>query len=154
MTDRLSKYRDHMMEQIKISTVMPGEKTSGLQFFEGRVQAGFPSPAQGEYADTIDLNRALITNPAATFCARVIGNSMVDAGINEGDLLIIDRSITPHNGSIAVCFIDGDLTVKRLSIRQDGVFLTPANASFPELQVGEESNFQVWGVVSHIIKKV
>ena len=142
------------MEEIKISEVKSEEKTSGLQFFEGRVQAGFPSPAQGEYADTIDLNRTLITNPSATFCARVIGNSMVDAGINEGDLLIIDRSLTPHDGSIAVCFIDGDFTVKRLSVREEGVFLTPANADFPEMAVPEDSNFQAWGVVSHIIKKV
>ena len=143
-----------MKEKFIISQVVPDEKASGLQFFEGRVQAGFPSPAQGEYADTIDLNRALITNPAATFCARVIGNSMVDAGINEGDLLIIDRSLTPHDGNIAVCFVDGDFTVKRLSVRDDGIYLTPANAKFPELRVSEDSNFQVWGVVSHIIKKL
>ncbi len=146
-----------MQEEIKISgiqTIDTDQQPAGLRFFENRVQAGFPSPAQNEYADSIDLNRALITNPAATFCARVIGNSMVDAGINEGDLLIIDRSIVPHDGNIAVCFIDGDFTVKRLSVREDGVFLTPANAKFPELKVGEESNFKVWGVVSHIIKKV
>lgn len=145
-----------MQEDIIISDVKPviEKQTSGLQFFEGRVQAGFPSPAQGEYADTIDLNRALITNPAATFCARVIGNSMVDAGINEGDLLIIDRSLTPHDGNIAVCFVDGDFTVKCLSVRDDGIYLIPANAQFPELRVSEESNFQVWGVVSHIIKKL
>jgi DNA polymerase V len=142
------------MDNITISEVKSEEKASGLQFFEGRIQAGFPSPAQGEYADTIDLNRALITNPAATFCARVIGNSMVDAGINEGDLLIIDRSITPHDGCIAVCFIDGDFTVKRLAVRDDGVYLQPANASFPEIKVFEDSDFQVWGVVSHIVKKV
>ncbi|MBQ6078854.1 MAG: translesion error-prone DNA polymerase V autoproteolytic subunit [Muribaculaceae bacterium] len=142
------------MDEIKISEVKSTEKTSGLQFFEGRVQAGFPSPAQGEYADSIDLNRALITNPAATFCARVMGDSMVDAGINEGDLLIIDRSLPPHDGSIAVCFIDGDFTVKRLSVRDEGLFLTPANAQFPEIPVTDDSNFQVWGVVSHIIKRV
>ena len=142
------------MDEIKISELKSDEKTGGLQFFESRIQAGFPSPAQGEYADTIDLNRALITNPAATFCARVIGNSMVDAGINEGDLLIIDRSLTPNDGNIAVCFIDGDFTVKRLSVRDDGIYLTPANADFPELRVEEDSSFQVWGVVSHIIKKV
>lgn len=142
------------MDKITISEVKSEEKTSGLQFFEGRIQAGFPSPAQGEYADTIDLNRALITNPASTFCARVIGNSMVDAGINEDDLLIIDRSITPHDGCIAVCFIDGDFTVKRLAVRDDGVYLQPANATFPELKVGECSDFQVWGVVSHIVKKL
>jgi DNA polymerase V len=142
------------MDEIKISQLQPGEKMSGLQFFESRVQAGFPSPAQGEYADTIDLNRALITNPAATFCARVIGDSMVEADINEGDLLIIDRSLNPHDGNIAVCFIDGDFTVKRLSVRADGIYLTPANASFPELKVSEDSNFQVWGIVSHIIKRL
>ena len=142
------------MDEIKISQITPESKSFGLQFFEGRVQAGFPSPAQGEYADSIDLNRALITNPAATFCARVIGNSMVDAGINEGDLLIIDRSLMPHDGNIAVCFIDGDFTVKKLSVKPDGVYLTPANADYPELPVREDSNFQVWGVVSHIIKKV
>lgn len=142
------------MDEIKISELKSEEKTPGLKFFESRIQAGFPSPAQGEYADTIDLNRALITNPAATFCARVIGNSMVDAGINEGDLLIIDRSLTPNDGNIAVCFIDGDFTVKRLSVRDDGIYLTPANADFPELRVEEDSSFQVWGVVSHIIKKV
>jgi DNA polymerase V len=142
------------MEEIKISQVKNEEQTSGLQFFETRVQAGFPSPAQSEYADKIDLNRALITNPAATFCARVIGNSMVEAGINEGDLLIIDRSLTPHDGNIAVCFVDGDFTVKRLSVRADGIYLTPANSAFPELKVEENSSFQVWGVVSHIIKKM
>lgn len=145
-----------MKEDISITEVrqVVEEKTVGPQFFEDRVQAGFPSPAQGEYADSIDLNRALITNPAATFCARVIGNSMVEAGINEGDLLIIDRSLTPHDGNIAVCFVDGDFTVKRLNVRDDGIYLTPANAKFPELRVSEDSNFQVWGVVSHIIKKL
>jgi len=145
-----------MQEENKITDIklVKGEQTSGLQFFESRVQAGFPSPAQGEYADSIDLNRALITNPAATFCARVIGDSMVDAGINEGDLLIIDRSLNPCDGNIAVCFVDGEFTVKRLSVRDDGIYLTPANAAFPELKVGEDNNFVVWGVVSHIIKRL
>lgn len=145
-----------MQEENKITDIklVKGEQTSGLQFFESRVQAGFPSPAQGEYAESIDLNRALITNPAATFCARVIGDSMVDAGINEGDLLIIDRSLNPCDGNIAVCFVDGEFTVKRLSVRDDGIYLTPANAAFPELKVGEDNNFVVWGVVSHIIKRL
>lgn len=145
-----------MQEENKITDIklVKCEQTSGLQFFESRVQAGFPSPAQGEYAESIDLNRALITNPAATFCARVIGDSMVDAGINEGDLLIIDRSLNPCDGNIAVCFVDGEFTVKRLSVRDDGIYLTPANAAFPELKVGEDNNFVVWGVVSHIIKRL
>ena len=79
---------------------------------------------------------------------------MVDAGINEGDLLIIDRSLTPHDGNIAVCFVDGEFTVKRLSVRDDGIYLTPANTDYPELKVSEDNNFVVWGIVSHIIKRV
>ena len=77
-----------------------------LQVFDSRIQAGFPSPAQGSFADSVDLNHELINNPAATFCARVIGNSMIDSGINEGDMLTIDRSIEPHDGDIAVAIID------------------------------------------------
>jgi len=125
-----------------------------LQLFESRIQAGFPSPAQGSFADSVDLNHELINNPAATFCARVIGDSMVDSGINEGDMLIIDRSIEPHDGDIAVCFIDGDFTVKRLLINKNSVSLVPANAKYPIIKVPEGSNFMIWGVVSHIIKKV
>lgn len=125
-----------------------------LQLFENRIQAGFPSPAQGAFADTVDLNHELINNPAATFCARVIGDSMVDSGINEGDLLIIDRSLDPHDGNIAVCFIDGDFTVKRILVNNDGISLVPANRKYPVIKVPKESNFMIWGVVSHIIKKM
>ena len=142
-----------MNDQIELHPIEDSEEVT-LRFFESRIQAGFPSPAQGMFGDTIDLNRELISNPASTFCARVIGNAMVDAGINNGDLLIIDKSLEPHDGDIAVCFIDGDFTVKRISIRSDGVYLTPANKQFPELHVSEESNFQIWGIVSHVIKNL
>ena len=128
------------------------DKPASVAMFEAKVQAGFPSPAQGMPGDTIDLNKALISNAAATFCARVTGNSMVDAGINDGDLLIIDRSLDPDDGDIAVCFIDGDFTVKRIAIKSDGVYLVPANAKFPEIHVLPENHFQIWGVVSHVIK--
>lgn len=138
---------------IEIHDIEDSEQLS-LQFFESRIQAGFPSPAQGSYGDSIDLNRELISNPAATFCARVIGDSMVDAGIESGDLLIIDRSLEPADGAIAVCFIDGDFTVKRISLRPDGVCLTPANKDYPEMFIGEDRDFVVWGVVSHIIKNL
>ena len=125
-----------------------------LQLFDSRIQAGFPSPAQGAFADSIDLNHELINNPAATFCAHVIGDSMIDSGINEGDMLIIDRSIEPHDGDIAVCFIDGDFTVKRLLIKDDEISLVPANRHYPVIRVPKESNFVIWGIVSHIIKKL
>ncbi|MBQ6278548.1 MAG: translesion error-prone DNA polymerase V autoproteolytic subunit [Muribaculaceae bacterium] len=125
-----------------------------LQVFDSRIQAGFPSPAQGSFADSVDLNHELINNPAATFCARVIGDSMIDSGINEGDMLIIDRSIEPQDGDIAVCFIDGDFTVKRILIKDNEMSLVPANRRYPVIRVPKESNFVVWGVVSHIIKKL
>ncbi len=125
-----------------------------LQVFDSRIQAGFPSPAQGSFADSVDLNHELINNPAATFCARVIGDSMVDSGINEGDMLIIDRSLEPHDGDIAVCFIDGDFTVKRIIINNNEISLVPANRKYPVIHVPKESNFIIWGVVSHIIKKI
>lgn len=139
--------------RLEISSIDLTQSTS-TTYYESRIQAGFPSPAQGAYGDAIDLNRELIDNPAATFCARVIGNSMIDAGINNGDILIIDKSLTPHNGDIAVCFIDGDFTVKRISVKEDGIYLTPSNKKFPELRVSDESNFTVWGVVSHIIHRI
>ena len=139
------------MDKIEINNLAESENIV-LQFFESRIQAGFPSPAQGMFGDTIDLNRELIDNPAATFCARATGNSMTDAGINDGDLLIIDKSLDPKEGNIAVCYIDGDFTVKRISIRDGGVVLVPANSDYPEIPVGEDSNFQIWGIVSHIIK--
>ncbi|MBR1726244.1 MAG: translesion error-prone DNA polymerase V autoproteolytic subunit [Muribaculaceae bacterium] len=142
-----------MNDQLELHEIEDSEEVV-LKFFESRIQAGFPSPAQGMFGDTIDLNRELISNPPATFCARVIGNSMVDAGINNGDLLIIDKSLEPHDGDIAVCFVDGDFTVKRISLRTDGLYLTPANRQYPELCVSEESNFQIWGIVSHVIKSL
>ena len=125
-----------------------------LQMFDGRIQAGFPSPVQGAFADSVDLNNELITNPAATFCARVIGDSMIDSGIYEGDMLIIDRSLEIHDGDIAVCFIDGDFTVKRIIVNNGEVSLVPANRKYPVIKVPQESNFIIWGVVSHIIKKL
>lgn len=128
------------------------EQQVSLQFYESRIQAGFPSPAQGSYGDAIDLNRELIDNPAATFCARVTGSSMTNAGIDDGDLIIIDRSLDPHHGNIAVCFIDGEFTVKRITIKDDGIYLTPANSKFPEFHVTAENNFVVWGIVTRVIK--
>lgn len=141
------------MQELEIHSIEDSEAIT-IQFFESRIQAGFPSPAQGSFGDSIDLNRELISNPTATFCARVIGNSMIESGINEGDMLIIDRSLTAHDGDIAVCFIDGEFTVKRIKQKPEGIVLVPANKNFPEIKVPDESNFTIWGVVSHIIKKM
>ncbi len=120
---------------------------------EERVAAGFPSPAD-DYASTkLDLNRELIKNPASTFYALVSGLSMVDEGINDGDLLVIDKSLEPHDGSLAVCYIDGEFTLKRFE-RHDGYgLLMPANREFRPIKVTGENDFIIWGIVTYIIKK-
>jgi len=117
------------------------------------IAAGFPSPAE-EYLDlALDLNKELVKHPAATFYARVKGDSMVDAGIQDGDLLVIDKALESKEGSIAVCFIDGEFTVKRLAVREEGVYLMPANAEFKPIRITEENEFLVWGMVAYVIHK-
>ena len=142
------------MEEVKdIRLVNPIEAFSVSTLSEA-VPAGFPSPAQDHIDEGIDLNRELIRHPASTFCARVAGDSMRDCGIDDGDLLIIDKSLTPREGSVAVCFVDGVFTLKRISLRPDGIWLEPANPQYPALHVIEGSNFQVWGIVSYVIKSM
>lgn len=119
-----------------------------------RVAAGFPSPAEDYASLSLDLNRELIKNPASTFYARVSGLSMIDEGINDGDLLVIDKSIEPYNGCLAVCYVDGEFTLKRFKKHKDHALLVPANKEFPPLKVTAENDFCIWGVVTYIIKKV
>ncbi len=117
------------------------------------VQAGFPSPAQ-DYTETIDLNRELIKHPATTFYARAIGDSMRDKGISDGDLLVIDKSLTPHEGNIVVAYIDGEFTLKTLHCDKKGncCWLLPANERYSPIKVTEDNDFIVWGVVTYNIK--
>ncbi|MEI8271176.1 MAG: translesion error-prone DNA polymerase V autoproteolytic subunit [Paludibacter sp.] len=123
-----------------------------LPLVDGGIAAGFPSPAQ-DYIDLkIDLNKELIANPSSTFYGRVKGASMQDAGIVDGDILVIDKSIKPQDGDTAVCFIDGEFTLKYIKIEPDAVYLIPANPKFQALKVTEENNFCIWGVVTYSIK--
>lgn len=124
-----------------------------LPFLHG-ISAGFPSPAMDFVDISIDLNRHLIKNASATFYGRVKGESMKDAGINDGDLLIIDKSIKPVHDKIAVCYIDGDFTLKRIKLTADGLWLMPANELYHPIQVTESSDLRIWGVVTHIIKSL
>jgi DNA polymerase V len=116
------------------------------------ISAGFPSPAMDFIDLSIDLNRHLIKHPSATFYGRVKGESMREAGIGDGDLLIIDKSLNPEHGKIAVCFIDGEFTLKRIHIDNDGLWLMPANEMFKPIFVSAESDLRIWGVVTHVIK--
>lgn len=125
-----------------------------LPLSDERVAAGFPSPAEDHASLSLDLNRELIKNPASTFYARVSGLSMIDEGINDGDLLVIDKSIDPYDGCLAVCYIDGEFTLKRFEKHKDHGLLIPANREFRPIRVSEENDFCIWGVVTYLIKKV
>jgi DNA polymerase V len=118
------------------------------------ISAGFPSPADDFKEFKISLDRTLVKNKEATFYAKVSGQSMVGAGIDDGDLLIVDKSLEPKNNNIAVCFIDGEFTVKRLKISGGNVYLQPENASYKPIKITNDNDFQVWGIVTHVIKKV
>lgn len=124
-----------------------------LPYADAGVRAGFPSPAQDYISETIDLNRELIEHPAATFYAKVAGDSMEEEGITEGDILVVDRAVEPEHGDLAVCCIDGEFTLKRLRFAgPDRIVLMPSNRHYPPIEVGPDTEFTVWGVVLYTIK--
>ena len=133
---------------------MEESSSQPLPLADSRVAAGFPSPAEDYATMHLDLNRELIKNPASTFYARVCGVSMIDEGINDGDLLVIDKSIEPYNGCLAVCYVDGEFTLKRFKREGDHALLVPANKNFKPIKITAENNFLIWGVVTHLIKKM
>ena len=118
------------------------------------VSAGFPSPALDFMEYKIDLNKHLTHNALSTFYIKVAGSSMTGAGINDGDLLVIDRSLEPTDGRIAICLIDGEFTVKRLKLQTDCLYLMPENAAYQPIKVLEENQFIIWGIVTYVIKRV
>ena len=128
--------------------------SEGAIFFDTGISAGFPSPADDFKESRISLDEELIRNKEATFFARVSGQSMIGAGLDDNDLLVIDRSIPPTNNKIAVCFLDGEFTVKRLRVDGDEVWLQPENPNYPIIKITEENNFVIWGIVTNVIKRV
>lgn len=127
---------------------------SGAIFFDTGISAGFPSPADDFKQQRLSLDKELIKNKEATFFARVSGQSMINAGLDDNDLLIIDRSLEPQHNKIAVCFLDGEFTVKRLRVEADGVWLQPENDRYKPIKITEENEFVIWGIVTNVIKKV
>ena len=117
------------------------------------VQAGFPSPADDHLDCSLDLNEHLVSNPAATFFVRVQGNSMKDAGIVDGDTLIVDRSVAPKDRQIVIAMLDGEFTVKRLRKRGKRVFLQAENAEFAPIEISENQELTIWGVVTFVIHR-
>ena len=117
------------------------------------ISAGFPSPADDFKEIRISLDEELVNNKESTFYARVSGNSMEDAGISDGDLLVIDRSLEPKNNKIAVCFLDGNFTVKRIHKERSKLYLRPENKKYKEIEINEENELIIWGIVTYVIKK-
>ena len=130
------------------------ENNNGQWLSEEGISAGFPSPADDFKEIRISLDKELIKNREATFYARVSGDSMIGAGLEDGDLLVIDRSINPENGKIAVCLIDGEFTVKRIKKIKKKFYLIPENKKYNPIEIKEENELTVWGVVEYVIKKV
>ncbi|MDD3095242.1 MAG: translesion error-prone DNA polymerase V autoproteolytic subunit [Candidatus Neomarinimicrobiota bacterium] len=122
--------------------------------YAGNISAGFPSPADDYMDMRLDLNRELVRNPNATFYGRVKGNSMQNIGIHDGDVLVIDRSLEPANDAVAVCYIDGEFTVKRVHVEGQSCYLMPENSEFKPIPVSEDNHFLIWGIVTYVIKKM
>ena len=124
--------------------------------FLGDVKAGFPSPAE-DMRERLDLIKLLVRHKASTFFFRVSGVSMVDAAMDEGDIIFVDRAVEPYNNCKAVCYVDGEYTVKRVEIYENGVRLMPANENnlaYKPIEVTSDNNFIIWGVVTYVIKKM
>ncbi len=121
---------------------------------ESGVHAGFPSPADDFLEGSLDLNSLVIRHPEATFFARVEGDSMKDEGIVEGDILVVDKSIEPYDGCLAVAFVDGEFTLKRVRKEPDKILLVPANPKYKVIEISPENEFAVWGVVNWVLKNV
>lgn len=138
-----------MVEEIKQFAITRGFK---LPLYSSRVQAGYPATAEEHVEDRIDLNQYLVQHPEETFLVHATGDSMIDAGIRDGDLLVVDRSIKPAHGKIVVAAVDGQVTVKFLILKKSKPFLMPANALFDEIPINPENDVVIWGVVTNSIQ--
>ena len=143
------------MKKEKLIFLKPGEGNSmGQWLIDQGISAGFPSPADDFKEIRISLDKELVKNQESTFYARVSGDSMIEAGLDDGDLIVIDRSMNPINGKIAVCFIDGEFTIKRIKKEKEKLYLMPENKKYKLIEIKEENEFIIWGVVEYVIKKV
>ncbi len=139
-----------------VKEIWPADTSKNLElpFFDTKIQAGFPSPAEDHMEQRLDLNSLVIENPSATFFVRVAGESMKDVGINDGDILVVDRSIEKWENRIVVAVIDSEFTIKRFTKQNESVVLEAENAAYPSIKITPETDFSVWGVVCWTLKKL
>ena len=143
------------MKKEKLTFLKPEKGNDlGQWLIEQGISAGFPSPADDFKEIRISLDKELVKNKEATFYARVSGDSMENAGLSDGDLIVIDRSIDPQNNKIAVCFLDGEFTVKRI-IKKDGkLYLKPENKNYSIIEIKKENQLLIWGIITYVIKNL
>jgi DNA polymerase V len=142
-------------ESIKLEFFQPDELTASERpLFADAVAAGFPSPAEDYIEKKLDLNQHLIKRPSSTFFVRVSGDSMTGAGILDGDLLIVDRSVSAEDNKVVIGVINGNFTVKRIRKKDKKIFLQPENPKFKEMEITPDMDFSIWGVVIYVIHKL
>jgi DNA polymerase V len=143
---------------LELPILVPQQRLSTIELplFSSLVPAGFPSPADDHLEATIDLNQYCISNPPATFFVKVRGHSMIEAGINDGDILVVDRSLREKNHSIVVAVINGEATVKELELDEttEEVWLRARNPGYPDIQIKEGMELHIWGVVKNVIRSL
>ena len=145
-----------MKEEVKLHIFSADLTTElNLPYVDGGIKAGFPSPAQDYLTESIDLNKTLIKHSETTFYAKVSGDSMKDVGINDGDLVVIDKSLEAHSGDYVAAFIDGEFTLKQFKLDEANhcAWLIPANCNYEPIRVTEDNEFMVWGVITSCIKQ-
>ena len=137
----------------RIKTIYEPKKEARCErpIFMAPVTAGFPSPAEDYIEGKLDLNEHLVKHPAATFFVRVTGDSMIDAGIHPGDILIVDRSLEAADKKVVIAVVEGELTVKRIRLINEKIVLMPENENYKPLQINNETDFEIWGVVTNVI---
>lgn len=154
LKETLRQYQILIPSDLTLGALANDDRPLEIPLYSNKVAAGFPSPCDDHLEDMLDLNQLLVQNQAATFYVRVSGTSMIGAGISPGDLLLVDRSCDPKNNSIVIAALHGELTVKRLRIMKDALFLLPENPEFPPIPISKDMDFHIWGVVKHIIHTV
>jgi DNA polymerase V len=141
------------MKKNKLHFFSCSDKDSSSPLLSSAIAAGFPSPADDYLEGSLDLNKQLIQHPASTFLVRVEGSSMIDARIQRGDILVVDKSLEAKDGSVIIAILNGDFTVKRLVIEDKRIFLKPENKEYSPIEITADTNFEIWGVVTYIIHK-
>ncbi len=143
------------MKKNKLTFLKPKKEDQlGQWLIEEGISAGFPSPADDFKEIRISLDKELVKNTESTFYARVCGDSMENAGLSDGDLIVIDRSLDHENKKIAVCYLEGEFTVKRIIKKKNKIYLKPENKNYKEIEIKDGDELIIWGIVTYVIKKI